>query len=165
MALTSLQRLKLNCLLLLFGLKDIPLIGTAGVRIVELDDTRCVIRVPMKRRNKNHLGSMYFGALAIGADCAGALMAFFENRRRGNPVNFVFKDFHADFLKRPEADTLFSCSDVAAVRAAFDEALRTGERVNVPLQVVATTPAKLGDEPVAIFKLTLSLKKRAARKA
>lgn len=164
MALTSFERFKMNCFMLLFGLKDIPLIGTAGVRIVEMDDQTCVIKVPFKRRNKNHLNSMYFGALAIGADCAGALMALVENRRRGYPVNFVFKDFHADFLKRAEADTFFTCEDAPAVRAAFDEALRTGERVNVPLRVVATTPAKLGAEAVATFRLTLSLKKKSARK-
>jgi len=164
MALTSFERFKMNCFMLLFGLKDIPLIGTAGVRIVEMDDQTCVITVPFKRRNKNHLNSMYFGALAIGADCAGALMALVENRRRGYPVNFVFKDFQADFLKRAEADTFFTCKDAPAVRAAFDEALRTGERVNVPLRVVATTPAKLGAEPVATFQLTLSLKKKSARK-
>ncbi|MBI3887061.1 MAG: YiiD C-terminal domain-containing protein [Opitutae bacterium] len=164
MLLSSVERLKLNLLLLVFGWKDVPLIGAAGVRLVELDDARCVVCVPLKRRNKNHLGSMYFGALAIGADCAGAMMAFFENRRRGYPVNFVFKDFHADFIKRPEADTLFTCAEVAAVRAAFDETQRTGERVNVPLRVTATTPAKLGTEPVAVFQLTLSLKKKAARK-
>lgn len=164
MALSSFERFKMNCYLLLFGLKDIPLIGTAGVRIVEMDDACCIIKVPLKRRNKNHLNSMYFGALAIGADCAGALMALVENRKRGSPVNFVFKDFHADFLKRAEADTIFTCNDAAAVRATFDEALRTGERVNVPLRVVATTPAKLGVEPVAVFQLTLSVKKKSARR-
>lgn len=164
MALSSFERFKMNCFLRVFGLRDIPLIGLAGVRIVEMDDECCVIKVPLKRRNKNHLNSMYFGALAIGADCAGAMMALVEDRKRGSLVNFVFKDFHADFLKRPEADTLFTCRDVSAVRAAFDETLRTGERVNVPLRVIATTPAKLGAEPVAVFQLTLSLKKKSARR-
>ncbi|MFI5335649.1 MAG: PaaI family thioesterase [Opitutales bacterium] len=160
MALTALQRWKLNLLLAWFGWKEIPLIGTAGVRIVECDDERCVLRIPFKRRNRNHLDSMYFGALAIGADTAGALLALVENRRRGYPVNFVFKDFSAEFLKRAEADTHFTCADGAAIRAAFDEAVRTGGRVNVTVSVIATTPSQFGTEPVARFRLTLSLKRR-----
>lgn len=161
MALSPFDRWKLNLLMAWFGLKEIPLIGSAGVRVVELDDERCVLRIPLKRRNKNHLGTMYFGALAIGADTAGALFALIENRRRGYPVTFVFKDFQGQFLKRAEAETHFTCSDNAAVRAAFDEAMRTGERVNTTVTIVATTPDKFGTEPVATFRLTLSLKKRA----
>ncbi|MDP2138451.1 MAG: YiiD C-terminal domain-containing protein [Candidatus Didemnitutus sp.] len=163
MALTPFQRFKYNLVLRFIAARDIPLIGTAGVRIVDIDDERCTIRVPLKRRNKNHLGSMYFGALAIGADAAGGLAALLENRRHGNAVNFVFQDFHADFLKRPEGDTHFTCADLAAVRGAFVETMRTGERVSAPLRVIATTPSKFGNEPVAEFRLTLSVKKRPPR--
>lgn len=163
MPLTRFERFKLNLILWVFGTRDVPLIGTSGGRIVEFEGDRCVVRVPLNRRNKNHLGSMYFGALCIGADTAGGLVALQENRRHGNAVNFIFKDFRAEFLKRPEDDTHFTCTDGATVRAGFDEALRTGERVNVPLNITATTPAKFGDEPVAQFHLTLSLKKRSTR--
>lgn len=160
MPLTAFQRFKLNLLVRWFGFKDVPLIGTAGVRVVDLDAERCVVKVPLKRRTKNHLNSLYFGAFAIGADTAGALLAIVESRRHGNAVSLVFKDFKGEFLKRAEADTLFTCTDGQAVRAAFTAALRTGERVNVPVRIVATTPEKFGDEPVAVFTLTLSLRKR-----
>ena len=43
--------------------------------MVELSDDKCVVKVPLKRRSRNHLRSMYFGALAAGADCAGGLIA------------------------------------------------------------------------------------------
>ena len=38
---------------------------------------------------------------------------------------------------------------------------RTGERVTIPVDVVATVPKRYGDEPVARFTLGLSLKKKA----
>lgn len=163
MPLTRFERFKFNLFLRLFAIRDVPLIGIARVRVVDLDDTRCVVCVPLIRRNKNHLGSMYFGALCIGADTAGGLIAMRENRRCGNAVSIVFKDFRADFLKRPEADTHFTCADVVAVRAGFDETMRTGARVSIPMRVTATTPSKLGTEPVAEFHLTLSIKKRSAK--
>ena len=67
------ERLKLNLLIGWFGFKEVPLIGHTGVRVLELDQDRCVIRIPLGRRTKNHLGSMYLGALAIGADAAGEI--------------------------------------------------------------------------------------------
>jgi hypothetical protein len=38
--------------------------------------------------------------------------------------------------------------------------LESGEREEATVHVVATVPSKLGDEPVARFELTLSLKRR-----
>jgi hypothetical protein len=53
----------------------------------------------------------------------------------------LFKDFDAKFLKRAEGDTHFTCNDGDKVRAAVDEAIATGERVNIPLKIVATVPS------------------------
>jgi acyl-coenzyme A thioesterase PaaI-like protein len=147
-----------NLYLKLFGLFKVPLISWVGARVVEMDERRCVIRIPLERRTKNHLGSLYFGVLAVGADVAGGLMAADRIRRSGQPINLVFKDFKAEFHKRPEGATYFTCEDGEAIGAMIDETLRTGERVHRTVRVVATVPDKLGAEPVATFDLTLSLK-------
>ena len=70
-------------MLWLFGFFKIPLIGFINPKLVELTDKRMVVRVPLRRKTKNHLGSMYFGALSIGADLAGAFQAFHiaDNRK------------------------------------------------------------------------------------
>jgi hypothetical protein len=75
-------------------------------------------------------------------------------------VNLVFQDFQAKFLKRPEGDVHFICEEGAACSALVDKALETGERVSIPVKVVAKVPSLLGDENVAEFILTLSLKKK-----
>jgi len=134
------------------------MIGWVGARIVELDDRRCVVRIPLKWRTRNHVGSLYIGVLSVGADVAGALMAVDRIRRSGQPVNFLFKDLRAEYLKRAEGDTLFTCEDGERIADMVAETLRTGERVNGTVRVVATVPDKLGDEPVATFDVTLSLK-------
>jgi|GEM_PF-3459183 hypothetical protein len=84
-----------------FGWWKIPLLGSLRPRVVELDDHRCVVRVGLRRWTRNHLGSLYFGTLTMGADCAGGLLAAEFIRRGGVPVSFLFKSFHADFLTRP----------------------------------------------------------------
>jgi hypothetical protein len=36
----------------------------------------------------------------------------------------------------------------------------SGERENMPVHITATVPSKLGEEPIAKFVLTLSLKRK-----
>ena len=45
------------------------------------------------------------------------------------------------------------------------EADRTGERVTLPVEIVATVPDRHGDEPVARFTLGLSVKRRDVSRA
>jgi acyl-coenzyme A thioesterase PaaI-like protein len=134
------------------GWTRIPLLASVRPRVVALDAGRCEVRIPLRRWTRNHLGSMYFGALAIGADCAGGLLAAECIRIRGVPVSLVFKAFRADFLKRPEGDVFFVCEGGGA--------LASGERVTEPVHVRAEVrPPGGSPEIVAEFTLELSLKR------
>ena len=143
-----------------WALKNVFLLWFVSPSVIEVNEDRCVVRIPLGWKTRNHLGSMYFGALAIGADIAGGLIAFHLMQKRGIRAAFVFKDMHAEFLKRPESDVLFRCEDGALIRDLLERTFATGERQEATVHVVATAPAKLGDEPVARFALTLSLKRR-----
>ena len=145
----------------LFGWLKIPLLASVRPSVVELSDTRCVVRIPLRRWTKNHLGSMYFGALAIGADCAGGLLAMDQIKRSGRKVSLVFKAFQATFLKRPESDVYFICEEGAAIRDQVRRALESEERITEPMHVQAAVKLPDGSfEPVATFTLELSLKRQ-----
>ncbi len=154
--------LKETVLLRAFGFLKIPLLFFISPTVVEITDNLSVVKIRLNRRTRNHLNSMYFGVLAAGADCAGGLAAMRQIHHEGNQVNLIFKDFHADFLKRAEGDVLFSCDQGSAIRDLVRKAMTSGERENMPVQVIATVPSKLGQEPVAKFTLTLSLKRKKA---
>ena len=144
-----------------FSFTKIPLLFFAGPSVVSMNDDECVIALPFQRRNKNHLGSMYFGALCIGADAAGGMIAAkLLQKVKNGKGSLIFKDFQAKFLKRPEGRTLFTCRDGAKIAAAVRQAEESLERVDLPVTVIATVPSKFGTEPVAEFILTLSLKVR-----
>jgi len=143
-----------------FGLLKVPLLAAVRPVVLELDAQRCVVRIPLRRFTRNHLGSMYFGALAIGADVAGGLLAFIALQESRQPISLIFKDLHAEFFRRAEGDVHFTCESGAAQRELVERAASTGERVELPVTVVATVPELAGNEPVARFVLTLSLKRR-----
>jgi acyl-coenzyme A thioesterase PaaI-like protein len=156
----KLPRLKETLFLRTFGFLKVPLLFFIGPSVVEATAERCVIKIPLKRRTKNHLNSMYFAVLAAGADCAGGLIAMRQIRDEGDQLSLIFKDFHADFLKRAEGDVFFTCADGRAILDLVRRATVSGQRENQLIHVTATVPDRLGDEPVARFQLTLSLKKK-----
>ena len=141
-----------------FGFTKIPLIFFVKPQVIQLDKTQCKIRIPLRRRSKNHLHSMYFGALAIGADLASGLLAMQMIARSEKKISLVFKDMQADFLKRVDADAIFTCTDGEKISSLIQEVILTGERQHKSLNIKVTAPDKYGDEILATFTLTLSLK-------
>ena len=157
---TPFQLFRQTVQLRVLGWLRIPLLSAVRPTLVALDEAHCVVKVPLRRFTRNHLGSMYFGALAIGADCAGGLLAVELIRRRRAGLALVFKAFKADFLKRPEGDVYFTCADGPAITALVEQTLATGERQTGPVRVTGAVRMADGSmETVAEFTLELSLKK------
>jgi len=157
------ESMRETAILRLFGLAKIPMLYLASPRVVELTSQRAEVVIPLNRMTRNHLRSMYFGVLAIGADCAGGVIAMKLIEEAGEDVSLIFGEFNAKFLKRAEGDVHFICEDGPAVAEVVAKAIATGERESLPVRVVAKVPSKCGDEPVAEFTLLLSLKKRARK--
>ncbi len=153
------QSFKDTALVRIFSFTKIPLLWFIKPIVEFMDDEKCVIKIVLKRKTKNHLGSMYFGVLAAGADCAGGLFAMKHIIKSKQKVSLSFKEFNAKFLKRAEGDTYFTCTQGREIKTFVEKILSQDEREEMPLEIIATCPDKLGDEPVAVFTLLLSLKK------
>lgn len=138
----------------------IPLLLFVAPRVLELDDDGAAVMVPLNWRTRNHVGSMYVGTMAAAADLASGMNAFSLIRSRYRRIVPVFKYANMEFLRRAEGNTVFRTRDGAKVAAAMEEAGRTGQRVTLPVEVVATVPSRTGDEPVARFTMGLSVKER-----
>jgi acyl-coenzyme A thioesterase PaaI-like protein len=156
----NLRLIRETLVLRAWAFRKIRLISYVRPRVVDLTDERCEIVVPLSWRTRNHLRSMYFGALCTGADAAVALAALRVSRTAGSRIGVIFKDMQAEFVKRAEADVHFACDQGAEILALIRKAEASGERENLPVRVVATVPKLLGSEPVARFTLTLSVKRR-----
>lgn len=137
---------------------QVPLIGYLKPRLLTIDDQQVVIKLPLTRRSKNHLHSMYFGALAVGADLAGGLHGFYYADKSNANISLAFKSFQAQFLKRPESDVYFVCNQGEVVKAMIAESKQSGQRINKPLSIQAVINYGTAPEEVANFILELSLK-------
>ena len=148
---------KLTWMIRLFGISKVAMIAYCRPRVISFDDNRLEIKIPLKRRTRNHLNSMYFGALSVGADITGGFLALPAIQNSKRKVALIFKDFNAKFLKRAESDVHFICEDGQAVKKLVEKALETQERENFKLKILAKCP-KISNDIVAEFELTLSLK-------
>ncbi|MBL4862895.1 MAG: DUF4442 domain-containing protein [Crocinitomicaceae bacterium] len=146
---------KMRWKLFLLGAFKIPMIGFIRPRLVDLNDVEASIKIKLRRRSKNHLKSMYFGALSVGADVSAGLHAFYFAEKMGKKVSFAFKGMKVDFLMRAETDIMFTSQQGMLVEQAMLDSLKQGERVNRPIQVIATNTH--GDI-VARFELIISVR-------
>ena len=104
------------------------------------------------------MGSMYFGALAIGADLSGAFQAFFITEKSKQKMSIVFKDFKANFISRPESDVYFISEDGAVIQEIIEETMESKERVTKDIKINAFTHYPENPVHVAEFTLGLSIK-------
>ena len=148
---------KLTWMIRLFGLTKVAMIAYCRPSVILLNESTLEIKIPLNRRTRNHIKSMYFGALSVGADITGGFLALSPIQKSKRKIVLVFKDFNAKFLKRAESDVHFICKDGKAVKELVDLAIKTQERQNYKLNIIATTP-KISDDIVAEFELTLSIK-------
>ncbi len=150
------MNLKQTIRMRLFGFFKIPLLAYVHPIMEEITVDRCVLRIPLSRRTKNHLSSMYFGVLCTGADATvGALTMEVVGKSK---ISMVIKSFQSDFLRRPDSDVFFVCEDGPAIADLAEKAKQSGERENRDVHLRAET-RKGETQVVAKFTVALSLKK------
>ena len=146
---------KMRWMLFLLGLLKIPIVSFMRPRLISIYDETVRVKIKLRRRTKNHLKSMYFGALAVGADIAGGIHVFYFAEKASYNLTFAFKGLKADFIKRAESDILFESTEGLLVKQAIELSKSSGERVNQTIHVKAIDQ---NQEVVATFEMIVSVK-------
>ena len=141
-----------------FGWSKVPMIFYCRPSVIDISSDSVTVKIPLIRRNKNHVGSMYLGALSVGADITSAMLSLSIIKKSKRKIIPIFKDFHADYLKRAEGDVHFVCNQGLKIKSMIEKTISQKSRVNEKIDVFAYVPSKLGEEIVAKFSLTLSIK-------
>lgn len=153
---------KANWQLKLFAWFKIPLIAFCNPRITEISGTKIVIKIKVNPLTRNHLGSMYLGALTIGADLAAGFHAFYLSQQSGRKVSLAFKNFKAEFHSRPNSAVYFVANYGDNVQKLLGRIQVSGERETIDVPVEAYCNYMAGPEHIATFSLGLSLKDMGA---
>jgi hypothetical protein len=144
----------------LFAWAKLPLLGFVNPRIVENSEKRVVVLVKRGYRTRNHLNVMYFGALAIGAELSVAFKAVESIDKSKKKIDFLFKDFSCEFLRRADDDVHFICDEAQFVDELIQNSIQTTNRLEKKFTGYAVT---ISDPllPIMKYSLTLSVKNRS----
>jgi acyl-coenzyme A thioesterase PaaI-like protein len=116
----------------------IPLAKGLDVQVAELTDTRCVLLLPGRRRTRNHLGTMYFGAQMTLIDLTVGVILF--SRFPPGPFGGVIKRVETDFLVKARGSIRGVCDIPLDTVDALEQV-----RVNSGGKVEAWVPVELID--------------------
>ncbi len=143
-----------------FSIFKIPLLAFCTPQVVEISEKKTIARIRLDWRTGNHLGVMYFGALSIGAELSIALKAIEKIDESKQRIDFTFKDFKAEFLKRADDHVLFICEEADQVTALIESAKISGDRFEKTFNGFAALESAPAI-PIVKHSLTLSVKNRS----
>ena len=133
----------------------LPAAWFAGVRIREIDGTRCRVTIPYKWLTRNPFRSTYFASLSMAAEMSTGALAMSYLYKLDPPVSMLVINVDSTYFKKAVGRTSFLCEDGENFSFAIQEAIDTGEARTVRAKSVGTN--KEGDI-VAEFYITWSFK-------
>ncbi|MCB1058493.1 MAG: DUF4442 domain-containing protein [Acidobacteria bacterium] len=143
-------------LMRLYMLAKLPLGLFAGLRVRHLDPERCETSVPYGWRSKNPFRSTYFAAQSMAAEMSTGALAMLALAGRP-PVAMLIVGLDAEFGKKATSLATFTCADGAALFAAVEETLASGEPAVATVETVGRMP---DGTVVSRFHFTWSFKRR-----
>lgn len=132
--------------------RAVPFVGTAGITIAELTETRCVAELANGRAVQNHIGGLHAAAMTLLAETATGLVVGMNVPDDRVPV---VKSLAVAFKKRTKGNLRAVATLTEAQRAQM-LAEEKGE-----VQVAVTLTDDEGKEPIEATMLWAWTKKRA----
>lgn len=103
----------------------IPLSRGTGVRVRELDPRRAVLSMPVNRRTRNHLRTLYFGAQMTLVDLTAGVLLF--PRFPPGPYGGVIRRVEAEFVRKARGRLQCICELDPSLEEAFEAVRRSEE--------------------------------------
>ncbi len=110
-----------------FLLMKLPSAFLCRVRVHEVNDKICVVKIRETWINKNPFNSIYFAVQAMAAELSTGVLVMKELQKSGHNISMLVTNCKMDFLKKAKGDISFTCSEGEEVAAAISAAITTRE--------------------------------------
>ena len=135
----------------------LPLAAFAGLRVARLDENGAEVTLPAGWKTQNPFGSTYFAAQAMAAEMSTGAPALWFIEQSGAKVSSLVTGLAAKFTRKAVSEARFVFNGGAAMRAAIDKAVQTGEPVVFTAHSIGT---QRDGTQVAEFTVDWSFKKK-----
>ena len=137
----------------------LPLAAFAGLRVKKIDAGGAEVSLPAGWKTQNPFRSTYFAAQAMAAEMSTGACALLYIEQSGVKVSSLVTGLTAKFTKKATREARFVFDQGAAMKAAIDQAIQSGEPVIFTAKSVGT---QRGGEVIAEFEITWSFKKKSS---
>jgi Domain of unknown function (DUF4442) len=142
----------------LFLLVKLPAAFFSGVKIIYIDEHKCITSVPYKWLTQNPFRSIYFASLAMAAEMSTGALALSNIYKREPAVSMLVVKMEAEYYKKATGTIRFTCEQGVEMSAAVGRSGKTGESVGL---VAKSTGKNKAGEVVALFTFYWSFKVKA----
>jgi hypothetical protein len=142
-----------------FLFQKLPAAFFSGLRMVDFDATTCTVKVKYSWFSKNPFKSIYFAVEAMAAEMCSGMLAFAQVYKRNPKISMLVVKMEVHFIKKATGTILFTCEDGAAIQAAINESIATGEGKSI---VCVSKAKNSANETVAEFLITWSFKAKTS---
>jgi hypothetical protein len=142
-----------------FLFQKLPAAFFSGLRMVDFDATTCTVKVKYSWFSKNPFKSIYFAVEAMAAEMCSGMLAFAQVYKRNPKISMLVVKMEVHFIKKATGTVLFTCEDGAAIQAAINESIATGEGKSI---VCVSKAKNSANETVAEFLITWSFKAKTS---
>jgi Domain of unknown function (DUF4442) len=136
----------------------LPLAAFAGLRLRQLDESGAQVTLPAGWKTQNPFRSTYFAAQAMAAEMSTGAPALYLIEQSGARVSSLVTAISATFTKKATEEATFTFADGAAMKAAIESAVGSGEPVVFKARSVGT---QKDGTVVAEFQIEWSFKRRS----
>ncbi len=141
-----------------FLFMKLPSAFFSGIRIVELDEEKCTVKVPYGWFTRNPFRSTYFASLSMAAEMSTGVLALAHIHKRNPSLSMLVTKMEALYYKKAISRTLFTCDQGKQIRECIENAVNTNQGQNITIK---STGANREGEKVAEFFITWSFKARS----
>ncbi len=140
-----------------FFLVKLPSAWFWGMKIISVDQDKGVVNLPYNWFSKNPFRSIYFAAQTGAAELSTGLLGIIAIEDKP-PMSMLITGVEAEFVKKADSLTTFSCSDGGKIKETVDLAITSGAGQAVTVTSIGVD--SYGDV-VSRFKFTWSFKTKS----
>lgn len=133
----------------------LPLAWIGGVRVKEITDTSCIVKIKHRWMNQNPFKSMFWAAQGMAAEMSTGVLVIQKIQESGKKVSMLVTHQQGSFTKKATGLIRFECHDGELIQHAIEASSKTGEGQVVKMK--STGYNKEGDS-VSNFEFEWSLK-------
>ena len=139
----------------LYMLSKLPSAFFCGVRVVDADEKKCVVKVPFKWFSQNPFKSTYFACLSMAAEMSTGVLALAHIYKRQPSVSMLVLKVEGNFIKKATGLTIFTCDDGLLIKQTIEDAISSNEGKIITAKSYGINKE---NEIVAEFAITWSFK-------